>query len=357
MHKLKNKNALYALYALTIKKNSAWNFKTVHGISKQCMCILMDALYKKLIHNYLSRKVRKVHTKTSYCWTKEKEMNCKQANEMNIAEFLMSKGTNPDRQEGNIFWYCSPLRNEKKPSFKLDRIKNVWYDFGTLTGGRLVDLVCKMYNVDIPGALLILSGAKPNIQNQSFSFDQLNNENERRAEIKHIQPLQNQALIQYLNSRKINPALASKYCNEAYYKTTASDKQYFSLAFKNNSSGYELRNKYFKGSTSPKDITTIPGKNPLAVNVFEGFMDFLSALTYYNADCSACVTIVLNGVGFIEKFINLLPGYNKINLYLDNDRAGNEAAKRIQELRPESVNRSKIIYPTYKDFNEFLINQ
>jgi len=285
-------------------------------------------------------------------------MNCRQANEMNIAGFLMSKGINPDRQAGNSFWYCSPLRKEKTPSFKVDRVKNVWYDYPGLTGGRLVDLVCKMYNVDIPGALLILSGAKPSIQNQSFSFDQLkDNEHETRAEIKHIQPLQNQALIQYLNSRKINPKLAFKYCTEAYYKTTASDKQYFSIAFENDSTGYELRNKYFKGSTSPKDITTIPGKNPLAVNVFEGFMDFLSALTYYKADCSTCVTIVLNGVGFIERFINLIPNYKKINLYLDNDRAGNEAAKRIQEVRPEAVNRSQIIYPSYKDFNEFLINQ
>jgi len=270
----------------------------------------------------------------------------------------MSKGINPDRQAGNSFWYCSPLRNEKTPSFKVDRVKNVWYDYPGLTGGRLVDLVCKMYNVDIPGALLILSGTKPSVQNQSFSFDQLkDNEIEARAEIKHIQTLQNHALIQYLNSRKINPCLASKYCNEAYYKTTANDKQYFSIAFENNSNGYELRNKYFKGSTSPKDITTIPGENTLAVNVFEGFMDFLSALTYYQADCSACVTIVLNGVGFIERFISLLPNYKKINLYLDNDRAGNEAAKRIQEVRPEAVNRSQIIYPSYKDFNEFLINQ
>jgi len=285
-------------------------------------------------------------------------MNCKQANEMNIAGFLMSKGINPDIHSGNNFWYCSPLRNEKTPSFKVDRIKNVWYDYPIFTGGRLVDLICKMYNVDISGALLILTGAKPSIQTPSFSFDQLNDfEHESTTEIRHIQPLQNQALIQYLNSRKINTELAAKYCNEAYYKTTASPKQYFSIAFENDSKGYELRNKYFKGSTSPKDITTIPGENTLAVNVFEGFMDFISALTYYQAECSACVTIVLNGVGFIEKFINLLPGYNKINLYLDNDRAGNEATKRIQELRPKAVNRSQIIYPQYKDFNEFLINQ
>jgi DNA primase len=285
----------------------------------------------------------------------KKEMNCKQANEKNIAGFLMSKGINPNKPEGNNFWYCSPLRNEKEPSFKVCRVKNVWYDYGTGTGGRLVDLVCKMYNVNVPRALLILSGIT--VENTPLFSSDKQKYNESQIELKHIQPLQNQALIQYLSSRKINPVIAAKYCKEAYYKITNNEKQYFSIAFENDSNGFELRNKYFKGSTSPKDITTIPGKNHLAVNVFEGFMDFISALTFYNSDCSACDTIVLNGVGFIKKFINLLPNYTKINLYLDTDKAGQEAAKRIQELRPEAVNRSQIIYPQYKDFNEFIINQ
>jgi len=285
-------------------------------------------------------------------------MKCKLANEMNIAGFLMSKGINPNKTAGNSFWYCSPLRNEKEPSFKVDRVKNVWYDFGTATGGRLIDLVCKIYNVDVPGALLILSGASIEKTLISFSDKQYpRTYDDSKFEIRKIQLVQNPALIQYLKSRKINPRLAGRYCKEAYYKTTASDRSYFAIAFENDRQGYELRNKYFKGSTSPKDITTILGENSFAINVFEGFMDFLSALSYYNIDRPACDTIVLNGVGFIEKFIVRMPNYSKINLYLDNDRAGKEAANRIMELRPDAVNRSQSIYPAYKDFNEYIINQ
>lgn len=285
-------------------------------------------------------------------------MNCKLANEMNIAGFLMSKGINPNRTVGNSFWYCSPLRNEEIPSFKVDRIKNVWYDFGTATGGRLIDLVCKIYRVDVPGALLILSGTSIEKTIIPFSDKQtLSHYQEPKVEIKHMRPMQSIALIQYLKGRKIKPGLAVRYCKEAYYKTQVSDKYFFSIAFENDRHGYELRNKYFKGSTSPKYMTTIPGENSFSVNVFEGFMDFLSALSYYNIDRPTCDTIVLNGVGFIEKFIVRMPYYNKINLYLDNDQAGNEAANRIMELRPDAVNRSQSIYPTCKDFNEFIINQ
>jgi DNA primase len=149
-------------------------------------------------------------------------MNCTEANKINIAGFLMSKGIHPAKAQGNSFWYCSPLRNEKEPSFKVDRTRNLWFDFGTNTGGGLIDLVCKRYNVNVPGALLILSGARVE-HHTSFvtdsSFDrQKEIKKESGIEICKLQPLQNRALISYLTGRKIKPAFASAYCREGYYK-------------------------------------------------------------------------------------------------------------------------------------------
>ena len=285
-------------------------------------------------------------------------MNCTNANQMNIAGFLQSKGFRPHKVAGNCFWYCSPLRAEKTPSFKVDRIKNLWYDFGTATGGRLLDLVCKIYNVELPGALLILSGQR--ILKPVLSFSDKHTPgsfSEPKLEIVRIQPLQNYALLQYLSQRKINYRIASRYCKEVYYKTYAEGKEFFSVAFENDSQGWELRSKYFKGSSSPKDITTIRGKDSARVNVYEGFMDYLSALSYYNIHSPACDSIVLNGVGFVEKFIALTPSYSHIDLYLDNDTAGQEVCRRIQNLRPEAVNQSQLLYPDHKDFNEFLLCQ
>lgn len=86
-------------------------------------------------------------------------------------------------------------------------------------------------------------------------------------------------------------------------------------------------------------------------------MDYLSALSYYNIQNMACDSIVLNGVGFVEKFIALMPRYSNIDLYLDNDAAGQEACRRIQHLRPDAVNQSQLLYPNHKDFNEFLQSQ
>lgn len=277
---------------------------------------------------------------------------------MNIAGFLMSKGINPNKTAGNSFWYCSPLRNEQTPSFKVDRVKNVWYDFGTATGGGMIDLVCKMYNVDIPEALMIISGVT--IDNTLIPFyhqQSLKACEDNKIEIKKIQPIQNMSLIQYLKGRKIKVGLAARYCREAYYRIPAIDRDLFSIAFENDHHGFELRNKYFKGSTSPKNITTIPGTNHSAVNVFEGFMDFLSSLTYFNVNFAKNDSIVLNGVGFVDKFIAQIDNYEKINLYLDNDHAGNAAFYRILAHRMDAVNCSKKIYPNHKDFNQFIMSQ
>jgi hypothetical protein len=286
-------------------------------------------------------------------------MNCKSGNNLSIAGFLLSKGISPESYNNKSFLYFSPLRNEKTASFKVDRVKNIWYDFGTGTGGRLIDLVCKMYGVDIPGSLLILSGA--GTPPQSFSFDQpQDNTTESNLILKHIQPLQNRALIQYLKSRKIPFEIAARYTNEAYYTITKPDtgeiKKYFAICFKNIAGGYELRNPYFKGSTSPKSYSIIPG-NPEKINVFEGFIDFLSALVYYQQQEPQATTIILNSLSHLRHLWEILPNFNQINLYLDQDAPGQKAAKEIQSRFPMAVNKSEILHEKYKDFNEFLINQ
>ena len=279
-------------------------------------------------------------------------MNCTQAKQIPIIGFLASQGLYPVETRNGQAVYHSPFKEDKIPSLYVDYKKydlQVWKDFSTGAAGNILDLVMKMYHVDIPGALIILQ--KPEITKTDFSFFSQQEDNSSNIEIKHLQPLQNAALVQYLNSRKISQSKAANYVQEAYYKVN--DKQYFALAFKNDKEGFELRNKYFKGSSSPKAITTIPGSCK-AVNIFEGFIDFLSALEYYKTNKSVNTCIILNSVSNLQTIISALEQYQHINLYLDQDNAGNEATDAIKSRYPKAKDYSKIIYPDHKDFNEFL---
>ena len=181
-------------------------------------------------------------------------------------------------------------------------------------------------------------------------------------QLDHIQPLQNNALLNYIEYRGITIPIASHYLNEAYWKstslTTGDIKKYFGLAFKNDLGGYELNfgigSKSIKLSTSPKGITTIQGsKNH--INVFEGFFDFLSYLIYSKLSRAFSTIIVLNSLSNIGTIMETLNLYDNISLYLDNDEAGQRATKLIKDRYPNAINRSRSIYPGSKDFNEFLM--
>lgn len=280
---------------------------------------------------------------------KKEKMNCYTAKKISIIGYLASLGIRPNNLKNGSAWYCSPFRQETKPSFKVDRQNNIWYDFGTGTGGNILDLVMQLNGTGITGALLLLQ--KPELSKQTFSFSEQQN-SDSSIKIKHLQPLQNRALVQYLASRQISKAKADNYVQEAYYQVNG--KQYYSLAFKNDKGGYELRNKYFKGSSSPKAITTIPGSRK-AVSIFEGVFDMLSALEFYQVRKPAGTCIVLNSVSNLDAILNNLTDYQKINLYLDNDKTGTQAAQKIKKIHSRVTDFSKIIYQDHKDMNELLM--
>ena len=75
-------------------------------------------------------------------------MNCEQANQMNLVDYLYTLGYSPKKIIGNNYWYHSPFRQERTPSFKIDRAKNLWYDFGKDKGGKTVDFAKVFFYCD-----------------------------------------------------------------------------------------------------------------------------------------------------------------------------------------------------------------
>ena len=55
-------------------------------------------------------------------------MNCEKANQIDLVDYLNSIGYSQRKINGSDYWYCSSFRDEKDPSFKIKRNKNVWYD-------------------------------------------------------------------------------------------------------------------------------------------------------------------------------------------------------------------------------------
>jgi len=266
-----------------------------------------------------------------------------------IVDYLDAKGFHPAKIKTGTAIYFSPFREEKTPSFNVDMRKNLWYDFGPGEGGNLVKLIMMLENNSLNEALTKLSGNHYSTLVRDLPpFDET-----EHIRITHTRHLQRPALKKYLNSRRISLLYSVKYLKEANY--IVHRRKYFALAFKNDRGGYELRNEYFKGGSSPKYFTTIPGADPSRISIFEGFMDFLSACTFYD-QIPVGKTIILNSLSFLPRIEAELAKAETVNLFLDNDPAGRTATQKFIESHSLARDRSSELYPDHKDFNEFLMS-
>ncbi len=273
-------------------------------------------------------------------------MNCTQAKQIDLLCFMKSNGFLEQNVKGNQAWFLSPFRSEKTPSFKVDISKNIWYDFGEGCGGTIIDFVMKLHHCSTQKALEILSG-------NSFSFHQQKViENKSNYQILSVQELRNYHLIHYLKSRKINLKIAQKFCNEIHY--TFNNRRFYAISFKNNSNGFEIRNKFFKGCLGRKDITSFDRNSPI-VSVFESWSDFLSYLTLKNTMVNESF-IILNSTAMVKKIGLKLNEFKKVKVFFDNDNSGEKAYQYLQQETVKSkLTDCRIHYKNHKDLNEYLM--
>jgi DNA primase len=74
-----------------------------------------------------------------------------------IVELVRELGGKPKSAGRHQMVCCSPLRNEKDPSFRIYVSQNKWWDFGAQKGGDVIDLIMEAEGVDFNGAVDILA--------------------------------------------------------------------------------------------------------------------------------------------------------------------------------------------------------
>ena len=277
-------------------------------------------------------------------------MNIDAIRQIPLVDFLNHLGYQPTGRDSKGLWFYAPYRNERKPSFHVNPNKNIWFDFGTGTGGDIFTLAGEMSGetdflrqadfIAVKMQLPVEKPYKPTPFIEEPTFANL-----------EISTLKAPALLKYLADRGITNEIARQYCVQVDYEMKG--KHYYAIGFRNNADGYELRNPFFKGSSPPKHITHIANGNPRC-SVFEGFIDFLSAERLGFNDGTD--TIVLNSVSNLGKAIEPLTDYPLILCYLDNDAAGRAALARLQKEFGDRVMDKSALYPNHKDLNDYLVS-
>src|SRR4051812_34585069 len=93
-------------------------------------------------------------------------MTIKEAREMDLVDYLSTLGHEPEKISGRNYWYRSPFREEKDPSFKVNRHLNRWYDFAEGKGGNLVDFGIVYHKCTITDFLQKISSGNISLQPQ-----------------------------------------------------------------------------------------------------------------------------------------------------------------------------------------------
>ena len=235
-------------------------------------------------------------------------MNILQIKQIAIVDFLLAIGIRPTKETTVSAWYHAPYREDEDPSFKVNKNRNIWYDFATAKSGDLIDLAVLVYRTqNISKVLKMIEQAAPavplrvrtfmphqkssapeGVQPQTTAFQNL-----------RLQTLAAMPLLSYLSKRGIDLDIARQECREAHY--TCHGKSYYAIAFPNGAGGYEIRNPYYKGCISPKAVSLISQGQTDSICLFEGFMDYLSFLTLRKRErlsvpCYGADLLVLNSV-------------------------------------------------------------
>ena len=276
-------------------------------------------------------------------------MNIDEIRKVSLVEFLNQLGYQPTGRDSKGLWFYAPYRNERKPSFHVNPRKGVWFDFGTGEGGDIFTLAGVMSGetdflkqARYIGEKMDMPVAEPYrpvpfVEEPTFGNVE-------------VSRLESPALLKYLADRGIPRNIAQQWCVQVDYELHG--KRYYAIGFENNAHGYELRSSFFKGSYAPKHITHIADGNARC-NVFEGFIDFLSAERLGLNDGSD--SVVLNSVANVSKALTICPDYSVIACYLDNDEAGRAALARLRREFGDKVMDKSALYPDHKDLNEYLV--
>lgn len=278
-------------------------------------------------------------------------MNSNQARQISIEKVLQKLNYLPSKTIGNDYWYLSPFRTEVTPSFKVNLKLNRWFDHGEQIGGNIIDFLVHKFGFSISEALEYLKPFECDFSFQKQILDYPNPEKRQNNFINKTIPIQHIALVQYLESRQIKNYKEVKQLREIHY--TINDKDYFGIGFQNNSEGWEIRSKYAKICLGKKDITVITNESK-TLRIYEGFFDYLSFVQVREIlRMEESDYLILNSVALLLKNVPVLMNYTSIELYLDNDDAGNNYTELIRKQFERAVDCRKL-YREYEDVNDWL---
>ncbi|GJH40085.1 hypothetical protein RCZ04_06350 [Capnocytophaga sp. HP1101] len=265
-----------------------------------------------------------------------------------------------DRQRGQDYYFLTD-------SEKFSVNEKGYYDFKAGKGGQIFKAVMELekktwkeaveFLKDFSNTTISQSAKNKNAENKIATSTQHNIEKSSRTTITQLAIPNNDKLLEYFAGRGISKEILQQYAQQVHYRNN-DGKNYFGIGLRNQSGGYDVRNPYIKAKVGASDISIISGTRNETV-VFEGMTDMFSYLQMAkdNGKPNDRTLVVLNSITNTGTFIEQFKNYTgKIHLFLDGDKAGNDATQNILNSLKNSVDergRYGIGKGEINDLNDF----
>ncbi len=286
------------------------------------------------------------------------------------------------RADHRSYMYYSPFRDESSPSMRVTVKPDgtwIWADFGSspkeghrVDGGGILDMVKRLSGVhsdkeawDVLGEIGRTRGIEV-IREES-------RENVRKVKDSGIVvddvscDFTRKSLVNYaVNVRRIPQDILSRYCRQVtYHSKSDPSHSYTVIGFPNNAGGFAMR-----GSTRNRKLNNIWGistlgpdgvlrKDASAVSpkcaTFEGFMDFLSYLSWRGVAEPGMDVCILHSASNAVHAKEFLLSHESVRTFFDNDEAGTKATELVRDWCDEKgldFKDGRSAYPDYNDINE-----
>jgi hypothetical protein len=273
------------------------------------------------------------------------------ASKLSLVEFLRKEGYSLS-DTGSYFSCLSPFRNEGVPSLFISKKTGKWRDYGNGKKGDIIDLVQEYKHLGKKDAVDFLLGG----ERLELPIYEPVKRDRKSIEIVSKSGINSPYLVDYLTERRITLTLAQKYLVELEIKFPYGkypERISKVLGFKNDASGYEMRNKLLKLCNSPKTVTTIIGATHECINVYEGFFSFLSDCELRGSPDQPCDAVILNSLSFLPQMLSFWGKKYFLYCHLDNDKAGDKAMKMIEQSGCP-FHDMRTVYEGYNDLNDLI---
>lgn len=249
-----------------------------------------------------------------------------------------------DRQRGHDYYFLTD--NEK---FSVD--EKGYYDFKAGKGGQIFKAVMELekktwkeaveFLKDFSNTTISQSVKNQKAENKRLTPTQHYTEKAPSTKITQVSVPNNDKLLEYFAGRGISKEILQQYAQQVHYRNNSDGKNYFGIGLRNQSGGYDIRNPYVKAKVGASDISIITGTRNEMV-VFEGMTDMFSYLQMAkdNGKPNDRTLVVLNSITNTGTFIEQFQNYTgKIHLFLDGDKAGNDATQNILNNLKNSIDQ------------------